>query len=75
MPSLLPTGKTGAAMAKIQIADNKGSWQTVQTVPGNRIAVRLALQRALRQRPGSSPNIARAIDSQSGKMITRLEKD
>ncbi len=72
MPLSPATGKTGAAMAKIQIADNKGGWQTV---PGNRIAVKLALQRALRQRPGSSPNIARAIDSQSGKMITRLEKD
>ncbi|MBL6623257.1 MAG: hypothetical protein ISP42_06045 [Alphaproteobacteria bacterium] len=75
MPLSPATGKTGAARAKIQIADNKGGWQTVQTVPGNRIAVKLALQRALRHRPGSSPNIARAIDSQSGKMIARLEKD
>ena len=70
-----PTGKTGPAMAKIQIADKEGGWQTVQTVPGNRIAVRLALQRALRHRPESSPNTARAIDSQTGKMIARMEKD
>ena len=69
------TGKPGSVMAKIQIADAAGSWQTVLTVPGSRIAVRLALQRALRLRPGSSPSIARAIDSQTGKMIARLEKD
>ena len=75
MPLSPPTGKPGTVMAKIQIANRDGSWQTVQTVPGSRIAIRLALQRALRHRPGSSPNIARAIDSQTGKMIARLEKD
>lgn len=75
MPLSPPTGKPGTVMAKIQIADRDGSWQTVQTVPGSRIAIRLALQRALRHRPGSSPSIARAIDSQTGKMIARLEKD
>ena len=75
MPLSPPTGKPGTVMAKIQIANRDGSWQTVQTVPGSRIAIRLALQRALRHRPGSIPSIARAIDSQTGKMIARLEKD
>jgi hypothetical protein len=75
MPLSPPTGKPGTVMAKIQIADRDGSWQTVQTVPGSRIAIRLALPRAVRHRPGRSPSIARAIDSQTGKMIARLEKD
>lgn len=68
-----PATGTGG-MVKIQIQEKSGDWQTVQTVSGSRMAIKLALQRALRHRPGNGPHIARAIDSQSGTMIGRLEK-
>ena len=59
-------------LVQIQIQSKNGHWQTVQTLSGSRIAVRLAVRKALNLRPHIQ--LARAIEAKSGSMLFRLEQ-
>ena len=69
------TAKT-QGLVQIQILDSNAQWQTVQTLSGSqstaKVALKLAVDRALRFRPNC--HLGRAIDAKTGAMLYRLEK-
>ena len=59
-------------LVKIQIQSKEGQWLTVQTLSGSRLAVQLAVKKALKTRPNIQ--LARAIEAKTGSMLIRLER-